>query len=185
MRISLVEDDLKIADFVIKGLKSAGYAVDHAPDGEAGLDLALSESYDAIIVDIMLPKRDGLSLIRELRRQKVNTPALILSAKASVDDRVKGLETGADDYLTKPFAGCPPGAGAHPLCDDRAWHHSSDRTVHGKLCPDHRCLSDRFSDDDGCSHRSGHRGRLVYGPPGGFRCGNDRPHGPEYLRGKS
>ncbi|MDO9111003.1 MAG: response regulator transcription factor [Desulfatirhabdiaceae bacterium] len=104
MRLLLVEDDVKIASFIIKGLRSAGYAVDHALDGEAGLDLALSEPYDGVVIDIMLPKRDGLSLIRELRKQKVNTPALVLSAKGSVDDRVKGLETGADDYLTKPFA---------------------------------------------------------------------------------
>lgn len=104
MRLLLVEDDVKIASFIIKGLRSAGYAVDHAQDGEAGLDLALSEPYDGLVIDIMLPKRDGLSLIRHLRKQKVNTPALILSAKGSVDDRVKGLETGADDYLTKPFA---------------------------------------------------------------------------------
>jgi two-component system, OmpR family, response regulator len=104
MRILLVEDDIKIASFIIKGLRSAGYAVDHASDGEEGLDLALTEPYDVAVIDIMLPKRDGLSLIRKLREQKVNTPALILSAKGSVDDRVKGLETGADDYLTKPFA---------------------------------------------------------------------------------
>lgn len=104
MRLLLVEDDVKIASFIIKGLRSAGYAVDHALDGETGLDLALSESYDVMVIDIMLPKRDGLSLIRHLREQKVNIPALILSAKGSVDDRVKGLETGADDYLTKPFA---------------------------------------------------------------------------------
>jgi two-component system, OmpR family, response regulator len=104
VRLLLVEDDIKIAAFIIKGLKSAGYAVDHAPDGEAGLDLALAEPYDVMVIDIMLPKRDGLSLIGQLREQKVNTPALILSARGSVDDRVKGLETGADDYLTKPFA---------------------------------------------------------------------------------
>ncbi len=104
MRLLLVEDDVKIAAFIIKGLRSAGYAVDHALDGEAGLDLALAEPYDGMVIDIMLPKRDGLSLIGELREQKVNTPALILSAKGSVDDRVKGLEMGADDYLTKPFA---------------------------------------------------------------------------------
>jgi two-component system OmpR family response regulator len=104
MRLLLVEDDVKIAAFIIKGLRSAGYAVDHALDGEAGLDLALSEPYDGVIIDIMLPKRDGLSLISQLRAQKVNTPALVLSAKGSVDDRVKGLEMGADDYLTKPFA---------------------------------------------------------------------------------
>ena len=104
MRVLLVEDDIKIASFIIKGLKAAGYAVDHATEGEEGLRLALSEPYDAAVIDVMLPRKDGLSLIRELRAGKVNTPVLILSAKGSVDDRVKGLETGGDDYLTKPFA---------------------------------------------------------------------------------
>jgi two-component system OmpR family response regulator len=104
VRILLVEDDIKIAGFVVKGLKAAGYAVDHAVDGEAGLHLALTEPYDTAIVDIMLPKLDGLSLIEILRRKKVNTPVIILSARGSVDDRVKGLQTGGDDYLTKPFA---------------------------------------------------------------------------------
>lgn len=104
MRLLLVEDDGKIADFIIKGLRAAGYAVDHASDGEMGLDLALAEPYDVAVIDIMLPKRDGLSLIHALRSHKINTPALVLSAKDSVDDRVRGLETGADDYLTKPFA---------------------------------------------------------------------------------
>ena len=104
MRILLVEDDVKIASFVEKGLQAAGYAVDHAPDGEAGLHLALTEPYDVAVIDVMLPKRDGLSLIEELRRKKINTPVIILSAKDSVDDRVKGLQTGSDDYITKPFA---------------------------------------------------------------------------------
>jgi two-component system OmpR family response regulator len=104
MRILLVEDDLKIASFVVKGLKEAGFAVDHAQDGEEGLYMALTEPYDATIIDIMLPKLDGLSLIEELRRKKINTPVIILSAKRSIDDRVKGLQTGSDDYLTKPFA---------------------------------------------------------------------------------
>ena len=104
MRILLVEDDAKIASFVEKGLRSAGYAVDHAPDGETGLHLALTEPYDAAIVDIMLPKLDGLSLIGQIREKKINTPVIILSARDSVDDRVKGLQTGSDDYLTKPFS---------------------------------------------------------------------------------
>jgi two-component system OmpR family response regulator len=104
MRILLVEDDSKIASFIIKGLKAAGYAVDHAPDGEKGLDLALSEPYDAAVIDIMLPRLDGLSLICNLRKEKVRTPVIILSAKSSTDDRVKGLQTGSDDYVTKPFA---------------------------------------------------------------------------------
>ena len=104
MRILFVEDDVKIAAFVLKGLKTAGYAVDHAADGEQGLHLALTEPYDAAIIDIMLPKLDGLSLIESLRRRKINTPVIILSARGSVDDRVRGLQTGGDDYLTKPFA---------------------------------------------------------------------------------
>jgi two-component system OmpR family response regulator len=104
MRILVVEDDLKIASFIMKGLKAAGYAVDHAADGETGLDMALSEPYDTAIIDIMLPKRDGLSLIEKMRKEKVQTPVIILSAKDSIDDRVKGLQTGGDDYLTKPFA---------------------------------------------------------------------------------
>lgn len=104
MRILVVEDDKKIASFIIRGLKQAGFAVDHAANGEDGIHLALHEPYDAAVVDIMLPKLDGLSLIEKLRRQGVNTPVIILSAKRSVDDRVKGLQTGGDDYLTKPFA---------------------------------------------------------------------------------
>ena len=104
MRILLVEDDIKIASFVEKGLRAAGYAVDHANDGEAGLYMALTEPYDAAVIDIMLPKLDGLSLIEQMRQKKIATPVIILSAKDSVDDRVKGLQTGSDDYMTKPFA---------------------------------------------------------------------------------
>ncbi|MDF1590274.1 MAG: response regulator transcription factor [Desulfobacterales bacterium] len=104
MRILLIEDDAKIASFVTKGLKAAGFAVDGAADGETGLHLALTEPYDAAIIDIMLPRRDGLSLIEEMRRENIKTPVIILSAKGSVDDRVKGLQTGGDDYLTKPFS---------------------------------------------------------------------------------
>ena len=104
MRILLVEDDVKIASFIVKGLKAAGYAVDHASDGEKGLDLALTEAYDTAIIDIMLPKLDGLSLIERMRKEKSRIPVIILSAKSSIDDRVKGLQTGSDDYITKPFA---------------------------------------------------------------------------------
>jgi two-component system, OmpR family, response regulator len=104
MRILLVEDDVKIASFVEKGLRAAGYAVDHASDGESGLHLALTEPYDAAIVDVMLPKLNGLSLIEELRQKKITTPVIILSAKDSVDDRIRGLQTGSDDYMTKPFS---------------------------------------------------------------------------------
>ncbi|MGO8942458.1 MAG: response regulator [Syntrophobacteraceae bacterium] len=104
MRILVVEDDAKIAAFVSNGLKQAGYVVDHAEDGLAGLHLAMMESYDAAVIDIMLPKLDGLSLIEEIRKHKIYTPVIILSAKQSVDDRIRGLQTGSDDYLTKPFA---------------------------------------------------------------------------------
>jgi len=104
MRLLLVEDDLKIALFVKSGLEESGFAVDHATDGQDGLHLALTEPYDLDIIDIMLPKIDGLTIISELRRKQINTPVIILSAKKSVDDRVKGLKTGSDDYLVKPFA---------------------------------------------------------------------------------
>ena len=104
MRALLVEDDASIADFVVRGLKEAGFAVDHAADGEAGLTAAVDYPYDVAIVDLMLPKRDGLSLIEELRRRSISTPVLILSARRTVDDRVHGLQSGGDDYLTKPFA---------------------------------------------------------------------------------
>jgi two-component system OmpR family response regulator len=104
MRILLVEDDLKIASFIVKGLRATGYAIDHTIDGEEGLHLALTQPYDTAIIDIMLPKLDGLALIGRMRKEKVNTPVIILSAKDSIDDRVKGLQTGGDDYLTKPFA---------------------------------------------------------------------------------
>ncbi|MBB5470804.1 DNA-binding response OmpR family regulator [Paraburkholderia sp. CI2] len=104
MRVLVVEDDRKIGSFVVTALQQAGFAVDHAEDGASGLDLALATAYDAAVIDIMLPRLDGLSLIETLRREKVTTPVIILSARRTVDDRVKGLQTGGDDYLTKPFA---------------------------------------------------------------------------------
>ncbi|WP_044892317.1 response regulator [Opitutus terrae] len=104
MRVLVVEDDAKISSFVVKGLKQEGYAVDHAPDGDTGLALATSTAYDAAVVDIMLPELDGLSLVRRLRAERSAMPVLFLSARASVEDRVKGLQAGGDDYLTKPFA---------------------------------------------------------------------------------
>jgi two-component system OmpR family response regulator len=104
MRILVVEDDAKIASFVVNGLKQSGFAVDRCADGEEGHTYATTTSYDAAIVDIMLPRLDGLSLVQKLRKQGVHVPVIILSAKATVDDRVKGLQAGGDDYLTKPFA---------------------------------------------------------------------------------
>lgn len=104
MKILVIEDDRATADYLVKGLKEAGHVVDHADNGRDGLFLAASEPYDALIVDRMLPGRDGLSLLEVLRTTGNDTPALVLSALGSVDDRVKGLRAGADDYLTKPFA---------------------------------------------------------------------------------
>lgn len=104
MRVLLIEDDEKMAGFVRKGLKEEGFTVAHAADGGSGLHLALTESFEAAIVDLMLPERDGLSVIDEMRNRRVRTPVLILSAKRTVDERVRGLRAGGDDYLTKPFA---------------------------------------------------------------------------------
>ncbi|MFZ2039212.1 MAG: response regulator, partial [Desulfobacterales bacterium] len=104
MRLLLVEDDTKIASFIIAGFKAAGFAVDHAADGQTGLALAATEPYDALILDLMLPRMDGLTLIQHLRRERIGIPVIILSAKGAIDDRVRGLQSGGDDYLTKPFA---------------------------------------------------------------------------------
>jgi two-component system OmpR family response regulator len=104
MRALIIEDDSTIADFVVRGLKEAGFVVDHAADGVEGLDLARTTGYDVVIVDLMLPGLDGMTLIQALRREGVRTPVLILSARQAVNDRVSGLEIGGDDYLTKPFA---------------------------------------------------------------------------------
>jgi two-component system OmpR family response regulator len=104
VRILVVEDDKKIASFVTKGLKQNGFAVDHSSDGEEASALASATPYDAAVVDIMLPKLDGLTLVRNLRRDGVRVPVIFLSAKGSVEDRIKGLRAGGDDYLAKPFS---------------------------------------------------------------------------------
>ncbi|MGE3708013.1 MAG: response regulator, partial [Vicinamibacterales bacterium] len=104
MRALIIEDDEAIAGFVGRGLREAGFAVDTAADGEAGLAAALATPYDVAIVDLMLPKRDGLGVIEALRDRGQSVPVLILSARRTVDDRVRGLQAGGDDYLTKPFA---------------------------------------------------------------------------------
>jgi two-component system, OmpR family, response regulator len=104
MRILVIEDDTSIAAFISRGLREAGFAVDSAVNGHEGLAKAQSAEYDAAIVDLMLPGRDGLSLVAELRRAGIRTPVLMLTARRSIEDRVRGLETGADDYLVKPFA---------------------------------------------------------------------------------
>jgi two-component system, OmpR family, response regulator len=104
MRILLIEDDAETAGYIVKGMRESGHTVDHAPDGREGLFLADGKGYDAIVVDRMLPYIDGLSLIQALRAKGDSTPALFLSALGQVDDRVRGLKAGGDDYMTKPFA---------------------------------------------------------------------------------
>lgn len=104
MRLLIVEDDIEIASFLEKGLKQEGFAVDHAGDGEEGLHMALTEPYDVMIIDIMLPKLDGLKIVEIIRQKRNNTPVLILSAKRSVGDKVRGIQKGGDDYMIKPFA---------------------------------------------------------------------------------
>ncbi|MDD2902535.1 MAG: response regulator transcription factor [Syntrophales bacterium] len=104
MRILVVEDEKKLAGFIKKGLEEEGYALDVAHDGQEGLMLALDGVHDLIILDINLPKMDGLSLLKEFRRQKGKTPVLLLTVRAAIEDKVLGLDTGADDYLTKPFS---------------------------------------------------------------------------------
>ncbi len=104
MRILVVEDEERIADFVCRGLASAGYAVEHTPDGRGALDKLHEVDYDLVILDLMLPDIDGLEVLEKVRTRKVSPAVLILSARGGIDDRVKGLELGADDYLVKPFA---------------------------------------------------------------------------------
>ena len=104
MRILIIEDDQQIASFVTKGLQQAGFAVDHVSDGEEGLQMAELNPYDAMVIDVMLPGLDGFSVIERLRSGGNTTPILVLSARGSLDDKLKGFQTGSDDYLTKPFS---------------------------------------------------------------------------------
>ncbi|HXH08978.1 MAG TPA: response regulator transcription factor [Alphaproteobacteria bacterium] len=104
MRILVVEDERKVASFIKRGLEEEGYAVDVAADGDEGLAMGLQDMYDVIVLDIRLPKRDGLQVLKGLRQEKVMTPVLLLTVRATIEDKVLGLDAGADDYLTKPFA---------------------------------------------------------------------------------
>lgn len=104
MRVLVIEDDREAADYVVRGLKESGYTVDHAADGEDGLEMGLRGDYDVLVVDRMLPLRDGLSVVQAIRDHGKQTPVLFLSALGEVNDRVKGLKAGGDDYLVKPFA---------------------------------------------------------------------------------
>ncbi|MGE5681083.1 MAG: response regulator [Bacillota bacterium] len=104
MKVLLIEDEKKVASFIKRGLEEEYYSVDVAFDGRSGHALALNEEYDIIILDIMLPQKDGISVLKDIRREKISTPVLLLTAKHTVEDKVEGLDSGADDYLTKPFA---------------------------------------------------------------------------------
>lgn len=136
MRILVVEDDKKIASFVVNGLRQSGFTVDHADNGQAGFEMASAAPYEAVVMDLMLPKLDGLTVIERLRCQNILTPVIILSAKRSIDDRIKGLQSGGDDYLTKPFSFAELLARLHALIR-RASHESEPtRLVAGDLCLD-------------------------------------------------
>jgi DNA-binding response OmpR family regulator len=104
MRVLVVEDERKVGSFIKRAMEEESYAVDLCEDGAQGLDLALSGSYDVIVIDLMLPNLPGLEILRRIRKEKIHTPVLILTAQSKVDQKVKGLDAGADDYLTKPFA---------------------------------------------------------------------------------
>ena len=104
MRLLVIEDEQKVANFIKQGLEEEGYAVDHAADGASGLQMALEGLHDVIVLDVMLPKLDGLSVLQQLRQETVTTPVLLLTVRATIEDKVLGLDAGADDYLTKPFA---------------------------------------------------------------------------------
>ncbi len=132
MRVLLIEDDPRQAAFVVQGLKQEGFGIDHAKDGEEGLAFATTAPYDTFIIDLMLPKKDGLSLIHDIRARGITTPILILSARSSVDDRVKGLQSGGDDYLVKPFSF------SELLARLQALH----RRATGLTEPDQRCVGD-------------------------------------------
>ncbi len=133
MRVLVVEDDKKIASFIVNGLRQQGYAVDHATDGEQGLLMVRVAPYDVAVFDVMLPKLDGLRLLKTIRAEKQTLPVIILSAKATVEDRVRGLQAGGDDYLTKPFAFAELQARIHALL--RRTSHSAEptRLVVGEL----------------------------------------------------
>ena len=137
MKFLLIEDDQKIAAYIAKGFRESGDVVDIQCDGRDGLAMALEGDYDLLIIDVMLPGRDGLSVIEEMRARGLSTPVIILSAKKSVEDRVRGLETGSDDYLTKPFSFTELQARVQALLRRSLQHNNADTGLQSEL---------RFSD---------------------------------------
>ncbi len=125
MRVLVVEDEKKLASFLRKGLVEETFAVEVVHDGNEALDRIVSEAYDAIVLDIMLPQRDGLSILREMRRRHINTPVLLLSARGNVNERVEGLNLGADDYLPKPFSITEVVARVRALCRRASGEHAT------------------------------------------------------------
>ena len=136
MRILIAEDDPAIASFVGNGLRQEGFTVDQAAEGSSALEMALSHPYDLAIIDVMLPQLDGLSVIEQLRERRISTPVLILSARRSVDDRIKGLQAGGDDYLIKPFAFAELLARVHALLRRSTGIREQPRLVVGDLSLD-------------------------------------------------
>jgi two-component system OmpR family response regulator len=104
MKVLVVEDEVKVANFIMRGLEEEGYTVEVAEDGKKGLDLIRSKAYDIVLLDLMIPEIDGLEVLKEMRRDEIETPVLIITAKSTKEDVIKGLDTGSDDYLTKPFS---------------------------------------------------------------------------------
>ena len=104
MKVLVVEDEVKVSNFIMRGLEEEGYTVEVAEDGKRGLDLIRSKAYDIILLDLMIPEMDGLEVLKEMRRDEIETPVLIITAKSTKEDVIKGLDTGSDDYLTKPFS---------------------------------------------------------------------------------
>ena len=133
MKILLVEDDLKLAGLVTKGLTARGFIVDHAANGDDGFALATTRSYDAVVLDIMLPGRDGLSILRQLRAKNMSVPVLLVTARSALDERLDGLNLGADDYLTKPFYVDELIARLHAILR-RASGQQASILQHGNLC---------------------------------------------------
>ncbi len=136
MRILVVEDDPKIGHYLVKGFHESGNAADLAPDGQTALDMARQGHYAAAVIDVMLPKMDGLSLVRTLRAERISLPVIMLSAKASVDDRIAGLQAGADDYLIKPFAFSELLARVQSLLRRTAQPEPSAQLQHGDIVVD-------------------------------------------------